>query len=85
MPLAAWMPQGWEWIAIVIVGLLLFGSRLPSIARSLGKSITEFKRGVKDVTAEVSETADPKKLDQPREVPAAKVETKAEAAEPQKS
>jgi len=77
------MPLGfhfgtWEILAIVAVGLLLFGSRLPSIARSLGKSITEFKRGVKDVNAEISDTAEPKKLEQ-REVPAAKVEAKAEA------
>ncbi len=28
--------------------LLLFGTRLPSIARSMGKSITEFKRGMHD-------------------------------------
>jgi sec-independent protein translocase protein TatA len=75
----------WEIVALVAVGLLLFGSRLPSIARSLGKSITEFKHGVKDVTAEVNEPSSPKKLEQPREVPAAKVEAKPEAAEPQKS
>lgn len=80
MPLA-WTFTGWEFAAIAVVGLLLFGSRLPSIARSLGKSITEFKRGVKDVNAEITDASDPKKLDAPREVPAAKVETKAESAE----
>jgi sec-independent protein translocase protein TatA len=40
---------------LVIGGLavLLFGSRLPSVARSLGKSMTEFKRGLNDIQDEV--------------------------------
>lgn len=66
----------WELIAIVAVGLLLFGSRLPSIARSLGKSVTEFKKGVKDIQAEPTAEAEPKKLEEKREVSASKVETK---------
>jgi len=66
----------WELIAIVAVGLLLFGSRLPSIARSLGKSVTEFKKGVKDMKEEVAVDPEPKKLEEKREVSAAKVETK---------
>lgn len=65
----------WELIAIIVVGVLLFGSRLPSIARSLGKSVTEFKKGVKDINEDVA-TAEPKKLDEKREVSAEKVETK---------
>lgn len=40
------MPGGMEWILIVFVILLLFGARkLPDLARSLGKSISEFKKG----------------------------------------
>lgn len=64
----------WEIAALVGIGLLLFGSRLPSIARSLGKSITEFKHGVKDVNEQVSAPAEPRKLEAPREVPAQRVE-----------
>lgn len=37
-------------IAIVLlIALLLFGTRLPSIARAFGQSITEFKKGIKEV------------------------------------
>ena len=42
------MPQGVEWIAILIIGLLLFGNRLPAMMRGLGGSINEFKKGMED-------------------------------------
>ena len=38
---------GWsEVIVVLAIGLLLFGSRLPDLARSLGKSMVELKRGM---------------------------------------
>ena len=37
-----------ELLIVLGILLLLFGTRLPSIARSMGKSITEFKRGMHD-------------------------------------
>jgi sec-independent protein translocase protein TatA len=39
--------------AILLVGILLFGKRLPEVGRGLGKSIVEFKKGLKDVTDEI--------------------------------
>ncbi len=45
-------PGGTEWIVIGLVALLLFGRRLPEVARSLGKSIVEFKRGIRDVESD---------------------------------
>lgn len=35
-----------EWLVILALALLLFGHRLPAVARSLGTSIKEFKKGV---------------------------------------
>ena len=47
------LPGGMEWLVILIFGLLIFGRRLPDVARSLGKSITEFKKGMKDVQDDI--------------------------------
>ncbi|HEY1603501.1 MAG TPA: twin-arginine translocase TatA/TatE family subunit [Pirellulales bacterium] len=44
-------------VEIMIVGavaVLLFGSRLPSVARSMGKSMTEFKKGLHGIEDEVN-------------------------------
>jgi sec-independent protein translocase protein TatA len=35
-----------------IVAILLFGNRLPSVARSLGRSLVEFKRGMNELEGE---------------------------------
>ena len=44
-PVIAGMIGGWEIIAILAIVLLLFGgSKLPELAKGLGKSIKEFKK-----------------------------------------
>ncbi len=53
----------WELFAILIVALLLFGSRLPSLMRSLGKSVTEFKRGLREVEDQVEAAGEGEKTD----------------------
>ncbi len=47
------LPGGTEWVVIGLIALLIFGRRLPDVARSVGKSIVEFKRGIRDVKDEV--------------------------------
>jgi sec-independent protein translocase protein TatA len=38
-----------EWILIICAIALLFGARkIPELARSLGSSVNEFKKGMKD-------------------------------------
>lgn len=46
-----------ELIIVGIVALLLFGKRLPEVARSLGKGITEFKKGVRGIEDEVESSS----------------------------
>ncbi len=38
----------WELVAIVLIALLIFGPRLPKIARGIGKSIVSFRQGLRD-------------------------------------
>ena len=51
--LAVWLPGATELIVIGVVGLLLFGRRLPDVARSMGRSIVEFKKGIRDAKDDV--------------------------------
>ncbi len=47
------MPGPTEWLIILAVILLLFGStRLPKLARSLGQASKEFKKGVDEGATE---------------------------------
>jgi sec-independent protein translocase protein TatA len=39
---------GGELLVVGLIALLLFGTRLPKLARSLGQSVNEFKQGMKD-------------------------------------
>lgn len=40
------MPGGFELLIVAFVLLLLFGNRLPSVMRSLGRGVVEFKAGL---------------------------------------
>jgi sec-independent protein translocase protein TatA len=45
-----------ELIVILLIILLLFGAaKLPEIARALGKSIKEFKKGAKEIKDDIED------------------------------
>jgi sec-independent protein translocase protein TatA len=47
-PLFGFLGLGTQEIMLLLVlGVLLFGRNLPQLGRSLGKTVTEFKKGVK--------------------------------------
>ena len=53
MPL---MINGWEWIIIALVVILLFGGKkIPELMRGLGKGVKSFKAGMKEVEGEMDE------------------------------
>jgi len=60
--LAFGMPGPTEMMIIGGVALLIFGNRLPSVAKSLGKSFTEFKKGIAGIEDDIDSavTADKK-------------------------
>src|SRR5436853_4540829 len=45
-----------EIIVLLVLGVLLFGRKLPEVGRYLGKGIVEFKKGVKGLEDEVEGT-----------------------------
>lgn len=48
-----------EMLIVLAIILLLFGaSRIPALARSLGKSVKEFKKGTREGEGEVQESKD---------------------------
>ncbi|GDY09937.1 hypothetical protein LBMAG52_34230 [Planctomycetia bacterium] len=39
-------------LIVGLVALLMFGKRLPDVMKSLGRSVTEFKKGISETTSE---------------------------------
>ena len=63
-PLLAYfgMPGPLEMMIIAGIVLLLFGNRLPSVMRSLGKGIVEFKKGVKGIEDDIDSAGDSERI-----------------------
>jgi len=44
-----------ELIIVAFIALLLFGTRLPKVMRSVGESISEFKKGIRSASDDVAQ------------------------------
>ena len=64
-----------EILVILALGLLLFGSRLPSVGKSLGQGIRNFKKGLTEVDPENTESQPPPAKSQPAQAPAQHTQT----------
>lgn len=51
--LAFGMPGWQEMLILAVIGILIFGKRLPEVGRSIGKGIVEFKKGLAGIDEEV--------------------------------
>lgn len=50
----------WELLIILVVILVIFGPRrLPEMAKGIGQSVREFRKGIKDMTDDFPESAAP--------------------------
>ena len=59
-----------HWVIVGVVVLLLFGNRLPSVMRSLGRGMVEFKKGMQGIDDE-SDSQTTRRVEAPSEKPAA--------------
>ena len=44
-----------EIVIMLVVGLLVFGNRLPEVGKSLGKGVIEFKKGLRGIQDEIDQ------------------------------
>ncbi|GEM_PF-781048 len=47
------MIGGPELVVLLIVGLILFGGRLPDVGKSVGKTLIEFRKGLRDLKKDI--------------------------------
>ena len=69
-----------EMLVLALVVLLLFGNRLPSVMRSLGQGVVEFKKGLQGGEEDVKNSTN--KIEEQPSKPQAKEEAKASEVEP---
>lgn len=52
-----------HWAIILFIILLLFGNRLPSVMRSLGEGVVEFKKGMQGIEDDKDRTPPKEKIE----------------------
>ena len=73
-------PIGWpEMLIIGLIGVLIFGKRLPEVGKSIGKGIVEFKKGLAGVDDEVNEAVKNQKNIEEKSADTTTVDTNAQA------
>ena len=55
--LSVFFPGHIELLIVAAVILLLFGNRLPSVMRSLGRGVVEFKKGIHGIEDELEDAS----------------------------
>ncbi len=61
---------GQEMLLLLVLGILLFGRKLPELGRSVGKTLVEFKKGMRGIEDEVNEPSQPRAAIEPEPVKA---------------
>ncbi len=51
--LAFILPSGQEWMLILLVGIMLFGRRLPEVGRTVGRTVAQLRQGINKLKQEV--------------------------------
>ncbi|MCA8957663.1 MAG: twin-arginine translocase TatA/TatE family subunit [Planctomycetes bacterium] len=51
--LAYFLPGATEWVVILVVGIMLFGRRLPEVGRTVGKTIVQMRQGLHKLKMEM--------------------------------
>jgi len=69
-PLALLFERPESWLLVLLLVVLLFGAdRIPKAARSLGRSVSEFKKGVREGQEEEKKAAEEKDEEKKPEKP----------------
>lgn len=56
----------WHLLVVFALALLFWGNRLPEVARSLGRAVNEFKKGLRDVGDEIGRDEPEQPADRPQ-------------------
>ena len=48
-------PGPFELVILAVIGLLIFGKRLPEVGKSIGRGIVEFKRGLSGIDEDIDQ------------------------------
>jgi len=72
---------GWpEMVVLALLGVLIFGKRLPEVGKSIGKGIVEFKKGLQGIDDDVDQSVNrPQQVEDKR---TAEVSTDTDDADP---